>query len=36
MPLKSGHHQHRAGRVYDLCVYLMKGAPIGSPKVVIW
>ena len=24
-----------AGRVYDLCVYYMTGAPIGSPKVVL-
>ena len=23
-----------AGRVYDLCVYYMTGAPEGSPKVV--
>ena len=25
-----------AGRVYDLCVYYMTGAPEGSPKVVLW
>ena len=25
-----------AGRVYDLCVYYMTGAPGGSPKVVLW
>ena len=24
-----------AGRVYDLCVYYMTGAPEGSPKVVL-
>ena len=24
-----------AGRVYDLCVYYMMGAPEGSPKVVL-
>ena len=24
-----------AGRVYDLCVYYMTGAPKGSPKVVL-
>ena len=24
-----------AGRVYDLCVYFMTGAPEGSPKVVL-
>ena len=25
-----------AGRVYDLCVYYMTGAPEGSPKVVFY
>ena len=25
-----------AGRVYDLCVYYMTGAPEGSPKVVFF
>ena len=25
-----------AGRVYDLCVYYMTGAPEGSLKVVLW
>ena len=24
-----------AGRVYELCVYYMTGAPEGSPKVVL-
>ena len=25
-----GSNQYRAGRVFDLCVYYMKGAPEGS------
>ena len=31
-----GSHQYWAGRVYDMCVYYMTGAPKGSPKVVLW
>ena len=31
-----GSNQNWAGRVYDLCVYYMTGAPEGSPKVVLW
>ena len=29
-----GSNQYRAGRVYDMYVYYMTGAPEGSPKVV--
>ena len=31
-----GSNQYWAGRVYDMCVYYMTGAPKGSPKVVLW
>ena len=31
-----GSNQYWAGRVYDMCVYYMMGAPKGSPKVVLW
>ena len=31
-----GSNQYWAGRVYDMCVYYMTGAPEGSPKVVLW
>ena len=27
-----GNNQYRAGRVYDMCVYFMKGTPEGSTK----
>ena len=27
-------NQYLVGRVYDMCVYYMTGAPEGSPKVV--
>ena len=30
-----GSNQYWAGRVYDICVYYMTGAPEGSPKVVL-
>ena len=30
-----GSNQYWAGRVYDMCVYYMTGAPEGSPKVVL-
>ena len=33
--LSLGRNQYWAGRVYDLCVYYMTGAPEGSPKVVL-
>ena len=29
-------NQYWAGRVYDMCVYYLMGAPEGSPKVVLW
>ena len=30
--LSMGSNQHRAGRVYDLCVYFMTGTPEGSTE----
>ena len=34
--MSMGSNQYWAGRVYDMCVYNMTGAPEGSPKVVLY
>ena len=31
-----GSNQYCARRVYEMCVYYMKGAPEGSLEVVLW